>query len=631
MKILRLLALLFPALLVIASAQEPPPVPPAPPIAPVQPPKVITKEQTIFVPFEKLEEVFAGQEQGVFLPYREFLEMWNKVNLPDKLKKTEPPVDGVVAGATYSGKVEGDLAEIKAKVNFEALKEGWSQISLGTDLALAEAKTTALLNATKDGQTIIFPKKGAYTLDAVIFGKVTRDKGRATLPLKLPGTAVSQFELTIPEKGLEFTITPASAFSAVEQGEGTKLSVYFGASQQVTISWAKKGGETALPALLFADAQTVVRVGGGALRTDVTMSYRILRTGVSAFDVTVPLDQQVLSVEGANIREWKPAAGVAGQAGQGIHIELHTPAKDSYQLRLTLEAALGALPQKPALPVVSALNVERQSGSITVNADAELVVEPSDLQNLTQQGVALTKDGKTQPGLVGSYRYLRLPYAGVLNVTEAKPQVEVASLSLLTVGTETLTLNTRFSYTVKKAGIFGVQIELPAGYRNEEAVGPMVESSTVAEVGRQARDEREVQVAPARCVSISSHGRCAARECGRRGDGARFQSARRGAPRCKGGPRHSPEPEGEHDGQGRHARGGHPQSRRHGGGESRADAAHDRLPISLAVGGGGEGGADRIRAAQAARVRRCAHAARCARDAHAAFVDCEFQRGVCRA
>ena len=52
-------------------------------------------------------------------------------------------VDGVVAGASYVGKVDGDLAEIKAKVNFEALKEGWSQIPLGTDLALAEAKTTA--------------------------------------------------------------------------------------------------------------------------------------------------------------------------------------------------------------------------------------------------------------------------------------------------------------------------------------------------------------------------------------------------------------------------------------------------------------------------------------------------------
>jgi hypothetical protein len=483
MKILRSLALVLSSLLAplpFSIAQEAPAVP-------ATPPKVITKEQRIFVPFEKLEEVFEGQEQGVFLPYREFLEMWNKVNLPEKLKKTEPPVDGVVAGASYVGKVDGDLAEIHAKVNFEALKDGWSQIPLGTDLALAEAKTTALLNATKDGQTIIFPKKGAYTLDAVIFGKVTRDKGRATLPLKLPGTAVSQFELTIPEKGLEFTITPASAFSAVEQGEGTKLAVFFGASQQVTISWAKKGGETALPALLFADAQTDVRVTAGALRTDVTMSYRILRSGVGTFQFEVPAGTQVLGVTGQGIKEWSPlpANGPVGADGQKqvIEVTLHAPAKDTYSLKLTLESALGALPQKPALPVVSALKVERQSGSIMVNADAELVVEPGDLQSLTQQGVALGKDGKSQPGLVGSYRYLRMPYAGVLNVTEAKPEVEVAGETLLRITPETQEVTARFDYTVKKAGIFSTQIELPAGYAQAEATGEQIERATVQDAG----------------------------------------------------------------------------------------------------------------------------------------------------
>jgi len=33
----------------------------------------------------------------------------------------------------------------------------------------------------------------------------------------LPKTAVSQFELTIPEKGLEFTISPAAAYSAIQR------------------------------------------------------------------------------------------------------------------------------------------------------------------------------------------------------------------------------------------------------------------------------------------------------------------------------------------------------------------------------------------------------------------------------
>ena len=431
----------------------------------------------MYVPFEKLEEVFAGQEQGVFLPSREFLEMWNKLNLPEKMKKTEPPVDGVVAGASYNGKVEGDLAEIKAKVNFEALKEGWSQIPLGAGLALAEAKTTALLNATDAGQTIIFRDKGSYTLEATVFGKVVRDKGRATLALKLPRTAVSQFELIVPDKGLEFTITPASAFSAVEQDGVTKLAVYFGASQEVTIAWSKKGGETALPALLFADSVSEVRLSAGAVRTDVTLSYRILRSGVSAFDVTVPADQQVLSVDGPNIREWKPAAGAAGQPGQKIHVELHTPAKDSYQLHLRLESALPPLPQTLKLPTVQADAVERQSGSVTVAADGELLVELADLQGLTQQSVVQGKGGPL--GVVGSYRHLRLPVAGTLKVSQAKPQIEVVSQTLFTVDTETSALHATFTYTVKKAGIFEAEIELPDGFPNAEAKGDVVASSTV--------------------------------------------------------------------------------------------------------------------------------------------------------
>lgn len=238
-------ALLFLAFAGVASAQTPaatpakeiPTIPPKPdtslvippppglelttPAETTQPTRVITKEQKIYVPFEKLEQVFKGQEQGVFLPYREFLDMWNKLNLPAAVAAKEPPVHGVLASAHYTGKVTGDVATIQGKMAFEALKKGWSKLKLGAaGLALSEAKSTATLSAADDGYEILFPEKGAYTLDATILGKVKREAGRSTLELPLPKTAVSQFELTIPEKGLEFTITPAAAYSATETPEG---------------------------------------------------------------------------------------------------------------------------------------------------------------------------------------------------------------------------------------------------------------------------------------------------------------------------------------------------------------------------------------------------------------------------
>lgn len=461
-------------------AQEPAPPPPASTPAP----RPITREQSIYIPFEKLEQVFEKQERGVFLPYREFLEMWNKLNLPQHLKTPPPPVEGVLSSANYTGKVEGDVASIKAALSFEALKEGWSKLSLGANgLALAEAKSKAVLSATDGGYEILFPEKGTYTLDATLYGRITREAGRNSLQLPLPKTAVSQFELTLPDKGLEFTIEPAAAYSAKENPDGsTKLLVYFGAAESVTISWTRRAGETALKPLLFAEVHTSVHLSPGAVRTDSELAYRILRAGVQAFDIQVPADQQVLSVEGENIREWSVTPPAAGT--QRVHVALFAVVRDEYSLSISLERALGPLPQAVAFPVIRAEGAERQTGTVALLTEPELTTEVSELQELTQK--AATAGGEGEERAQGEYRYLHLPYAGKVTVAEAKPQVEIASQTLVTVKLDRAELRTTMDCTVKRAGIFALQIEVPAGFGHFDATGAEVESATLVTVaGKQ--------------------------------------------------------------------------------------------------------------------------------------------------
>lgn len=443
---------------------------------PAPTPSVVTKEQTIYVPFEKLEQVFENQERGVFLPYREFLELWNKLNLPERLKKAEPPVDGVLAAAHYNGRVEEDAVVIKAKLDLEALKEGWSVLKLGAgQLNIADVKSNASLNVADGGYEVIFPNKGKYETEMTIYGKVTRETGRSTLRLNLPRTAVSQFEMTIPDKGLDFTITPASAFTTIEQPDGsTKLSVYFGASQEINITWQKRAGETALTPLLFSETSATVKLSAGAVRTTLDIQYRILRAGVSTFEILIPADQQVLTADGQNLRDWKlePAEKM-----QRLVVNLHTPARDNYSLRIAMERSVQALPAKIALPMVEMKNVERQSGSLIISADPELVVDLGDLQGLTQQAA---EKGKS---VIGQYRYLRPPYSGIVSLSEAKPVIEVASVALVNVEPEAQYLTAKFDYNVKKSGIFSTQIALPTGFEQAEVSGDQVETFAVQKIG----------------------------------------------------------------------------------------------------------------------------------------------------
>ena len=555
------LLLLFPGLV---SAQSPTPSP------------TPGTERSIYLPYDKLEQVFEKEGRGVFLPYREFIDMWNRVNMAEVIKKSPPPVDGILASAHYSGKVTGEIVSIDAKLDFESLKEGWSALSLGTsNLNVADAKTNASLDYADNGYQVIFPNKGKYDLDMTIYGKVTTDAGRSSLKLSLPRTGVSQFEITVPDKGLDFTITPACAFTTNEQADGTtKLAVFFGASQEVTISWQKRGGETALKPLLFVETTADTRISAGAIHTALDLNYRILRAGVSQFEVLVPNDQQVLSVDGQNLRDWTLAKEGDRQL---LVVNLRTPARDNYSFRAEMEAPIVSLPVKPLnLPLIEAKNVERQSGVINLTHDPELVAEIQKLDGLTQQ---LAGGGRQDETSIGQYRYLRLPYSLSLAVDNAKPLIDVTSETLLTVMPEIQTLVAAFNYDVKKAGIFSTRIELPDGFDRAEATGDAVESSSVQKVG--AKNVMEVKFNQRRIGQFAFQ--ITADAARKTPDEALtvpdVPPRRRPAARGQGRRRRPCEPQGEHRGPWRFAHGGYSQPRCVASRERIRHAADARIPL----------------------------------------------------
>ena len=153
--------------------------------APANPPatEAPTIERSIYVPYEDLETVFEQDGRGVFLPYREFLDLWNQLNLKKKEETEKPPTDGVLAAANYTGKVEGDedqVLAIDAVLQVESFKEkGWAVVPLiQSGLNIAEADTgDATLHLGEKGYELILPKKGSYEIKLKLYAKVQRSSG----------------------------------------------------------------------------------------------------------------------------------------------------------------------------------------------------------------------------------------------------------------------------------------------------------------------------------------------------------------------------------------------------------------------------------------------------------------------
>ncbi|MBL9132061.1 MAG: hypothetical protein JNG86_12735 [Verrucomicrobiaceae bacterium] len=475
----RLLALFF--AVTSAFSQVPAPVPaPNPPPAPVPAPPVSVptpvvkapekpapeRERKVYVPFDELEKVFQDGGKGVFLPYREFLELWNELTLKRAEDEKPPPADAVLAKAEYTGRVEGDSVVLDAKISVESFKKGWVMLPL-TDKAapgIGEASTgKAVLRSRTDGADLLLPEKGVYEITLKIYAPIVRGGGKARVTLHLPRAAVSRLTMSVPGEGLEFDLKPAAAFTAQAAGGQTQFSCFFGAGSTQEIAWGAAQTVTQMQPLILARSEISTQIGTGSVATKADIAFRILRAPVNELKVSLPAEQEILGVTGIGIKEWKIDAGT--NARKTLVILPEKPLRDDYKLQLELEGPVAKLPAEVRVPEIEIVGAAQANGTATIGAESQLDVTP---KTLTSAARSLAGDSRSQ---VGAFRLLRQPYVLSFDVAEAKPQVEAASVTKLTVRREAASLTADFTFTVRRVGIFETRLAVPAGWTVSDIKG----------------------------------------------------------------------------------------------------------------------------------------------------------------
>ena len=435
-----------------------------------QPQAVRERERTVYVPYDELEKVFKDGGKGVFLPYKEFLELWNELTLKRKEEEVKPPQEGVISKAEYTGHVEGETLVIDAKISVESFKKGWLTLSLAKDGAvpgIAEAETgKAILNAKPDGYDLILPDKGVYELKLKIYAPIKKSAGTQTVSLVLPRAAVSRFTATVPGAGFEFEVNPTAAFTSRPAGTDTELSFFFGSGVKFDVSWSKPETATALTPLVLASSVLTTEVHGGSLATSAKIDLRVLRAPVASFAFLLPVGQTVQGVTGSDVKDWK--LDTSGNQ-QKLTITPNAPVKDLWNVTLALEAPLPKLPAEVPLPEITLEGATQDRGEISIAAESQLDVIPKPTEGLVQQ----TQSSAPSQGLsaIGGYRFLKHPAKLSLAVAEAKPQVDVESLTLLHVKRDTSRVEATFNYNIRRVGVFEARVALPGGWTGLEIVG----------------------------------------------------------------------------------------------------------------------------------------------------------------
>ncbi len=152
------------------------------------------REQDIYIPYEKLRQVFEKHGRGVFLPYEKFQELWQAAQEKTRpAAEPKPPVGALITEIENEATVEKDVVRVQAKVKIEVLAEGWNEVSLRlADAAITGAtlggKPARIIGSPGQDYRLLIEKKGKQPEQlelALEYAKaITRMPGRTACRLR---------------------------------------------------------------------------------------------------------------------------------------------------------------------------------------------------------------------------------------------------------------------------------------------------------------------------------------------------------------------------------------------------------------------------------------------------------------
>lgn len=435
-------------------------------------------EQTIYIPYEKLREVFERDGRGVFLPYDKFQQLWSEArqNQPKK-PDLSAPLGALITDIESTATLGMEIVNVDATIKIELLRQGWHRIPL----RLAGA---AIRRATIDEKEarIVSVENGRYELLVSHEGEkpetielnlsyaktLTKTGGQSVVAFQSPQAPVNRWTIRTGQKDIDVQIEPMIASSKksdespekIDPAGGDEIQAFVGAAPEVKIMWTPKAeGASGLAPLVSADTQSRFQIDQGVARTSATVSLDISRAEISSVSLSVPSDQKVVSVFDRNVKKWEVKKA---DDSQTVIIELFEPTLGRQLLAVELEKFIDEFDDIViTVPQLKANDVSRNSGVLLVNLSTGLRAEPERKTGLLQMDVAELPGNLQKQKWEFAYRYASLPFGLTLNVKKIQPLINVDQLVEVSVRPEKLNVEVSAIYDIQLVGVFQLDLDIP--------------------------------------------------------------------------------------------------------------------------------------------------------------------------
>lgn len=431
-------------------------------------------ERLIYLPYKNFSAVLNQEQSTVFLPYGQYLKLWRAAR-PETTDPKITPIQSVITQATYTGKIENNLARIEATFKVKVLDKPWARVPLKFGEAAVGRLTTEndqiLLIGTGEGTyDLLLPTVGEHTVKLELITRVHSSTEGKSFDLEIPLVGISNLELTVPSPDQTVDVIPHLVSSPLEaDANSTKIAANVGSTNKITARWFPRVSKTPEMELLTSVTNQIhARVADGLVQTEAILTYQVLRGELNQVVVSIPLGHRILDVTAPNLKGWKAAneanrqvitIDLLGGNAKTIPVEIRTERSATGDI---LE--LGGIEEDGKVDGIHAVGAVRESGIIVAGHGPELAIAVEQQRGLIRIEANEVPEGLRRPENL-YFKFYNPKFRLGVSAKPVEPRVNVNHVAVLEFFDDELKLTSQLDYTVERAGLFELKYAIPDGVK----------------------------------------------------------------------------------------------------------------------------------------------------------------------
>jgi hypothetical protein len=410
----------------------------------------------------------------VVIPVSEYGALRAKA-FPVEREPDPSPVDATLTRVDYELRIGGDLADGRASLTVDVLKDGWVRVPIPAGLLVREARLDGKLVSLVAGAggksgaplSLVLSKRGraVVTLDVAL--PIVSAAGNEKLSLPSSASGVTRASVALPRQEVEVTVAGGLLSEKSESATESKWIAYATGSEPLSFTWRRRmeNHRVVLPLRLRGSLTQLAGLGEDSTSIYAEADLEVAQGAARQVRIQVPASVTVNQVLGALVSDWDVKGGE-------LVVTFLEPVEQSAKFVVTGETRLprdGAI----EIPLLRLLDTERETGAVAVEvlgAGEIKDVKTQGLESADASDLGPTIASRESPSLVAfrfrpgpqkdarslALRVVRYAQQAVLtaNVEEARYRV------LMSEEGKTLT---QARYAVRNTQRNFVKIALPAG------------------------------------------------------------------------------------------------------------------------------------------------------------------------